>query len=114
MSNAIQEIDRFVAAVHPIERDTKASAYLGDLIVTAYSQFSRNRMFGAMLGKGYSVKNAQLEMNMIAEGYYAVKCVCEINKKYNVHIPITNAVNNIIYNNKNAKAEMELLADMLS
>jgi glycerol-3-phosphate dehydrogenase (NAD(P)+) len=77
VSNAIQEIDRFVAAVHPIDRDTKASAYLGDLLVTAYSQFSRNRMFGTMLGKGYSVKQAQLEMNMIAEGYYAVKCVVE-------------------------------------
>ena len=114
VSNAIQEIDRFVAAVHPIDRDTKASAYLGDLIVTAYSQFSRNRMFGAMLGQGYSVKNAQLEMNMIAEGYYAVKCVAEINKKYNVHMPITNAVNNIIYNHKDAKHEMELLADQLS
>ena len=114
VSNAIQEIDRFVAAVHPIDRDTKASAYLGDLIVTAYSQFSRNRMFGAMLGKGYSVKNAQLEMNMIAEGYYAVKCVAEINKKYNVHMPITDAVNNIIYNHKDAKHEMELLADQLS
>jgi len=114
VSNAIQEIDRFVAAVHPIDRDTKASAYLGDLIVTAYSQFSRNRMFGAMLGKGYSVKNAQLEMNMIAEGYYAVKCVAEINKKYNVHMPITNAVNNIIYNHKDAKHEMELLANQLS
>ena len=114
VSNAIQEIDRFVAAVHPIDRDTKASAYLGDLIVTAYSQFSRNRMFGAMLGKGYSVKNAQLEMNMIAEGYYAVKCVAEINKKYNVHMPITNAVNNIIYNHKDAKREMELLAEQLS
>jgi glycerol-3-phosphate dehydrogenase (NAD(P)+) len=114
VSNAIQEIDRFVAAVHPIDRDTKASAYLGDLIVTAYSQFSRNRMFGAMLGKGYSVKNAQLEMNMIAEGYYAVKCVVEINKKYNVHMPITNAVNNIIYNHKDAKHEMELLAEQLS
>ena len=75
VSNAIQEIDRFVAAVHPINRDTKASAYLGDLLVTAYSQFSRNRMFGTMLGKGYSVQQAQLEMNMIAEGYYAVKCV---------------------------------------
>ena len=114
VSNAIQEIDRFVAAVHPIDRDTKASAYLGDLIVTAYSQFSRNRMFGTMLGKGYSVKQAQLEMNMIAEGYYAVKCVDEINKKYNVHMPITNAVNNIIYNHKDAKHEMELLADQLS
>ncbi len=114
VSNAIQEIDRFVAAVHPIDRDTKASAYLGDLLVTAYSQFSRNRMFGTMLGKGYSVKNAQLEMNMIAEGYYAVKCVCEINKKYNVDMPITNAVNNIIYNHMDAKHEMELLADKLS
>ncbi|MES2568178.1 MAG: NAD(P)H-dependent glycerol-3-phosphate dehydrogenase [Bacteroidota bacterium] len=114
VSNAIQEIDRFVAAVHPIERDTKASAYLGDLLVTAYSQFSRNRMFGTMLGKGYSVKQAQLEMNMIAEGYYAVKCVVEINRKYEVHMPITNAVNNIIYNHKNAKQEMELLAEQLS
>lgn len=114
VSNAIQEIDRFVAAVHPIDRDTKASAYLGDLLVTAYSQFSRNRMFGTMLGKGYSVKQAQLEMNMIAEGYYAVKCVVEINKKYDVHMPITNAVNNIIYNHKNAKLEMELLAEQLS
>lgn len=114
VSNAIQEIDRFVAAVHPIDRDTKASAYLGDLIVTAYSQFSRNRMFGTMLGKGYSVQNAQLEMNMIAEGYYAVKCVCEINKKYNVHMPITNAVNNIIYNHIDAEHEMKLLAEQLS
>lgn len=114
VSNAIQEIDRFVAAVHPIERDTKGSAYLGDLLVTAYSQFSRNRMFGTMLGKGYSVKNAQLEMNMIAEGYYAVKCVCEINKKYKVNMPITEAVNNIVYNHKSAKVEMELLAEVLS
>lgn len=114
VSNAIQEIKRFVDAVHPIDRDIKDSAYLGDLLVTAYSQFSRNRMFGTMLGKGYSVKNAQLEMNMIAEGYYAVKCVCEINKKYNVNMPITNAVNNIIYNHKDAKLEMELLAEQLS
>jgi len=114
VSNAIQEIDRFVAAVHPINRDTKASAYLGDLLVTAYSQFSRNRMFGTMLGKGYSVKNAQLEMNMVAEGYYAVKCVVEINKKYKAYMPITNAVNNIIYNHQDARCEMELLAEQLT
>ena len=114
VSNAIQEIDRFVAAIHPIDRDTKASAYLGDLLVTAYSQFSRNRTFGTMLGKGYSVKNAQLEMNMIAEGYYAVKCVCEINKKHQVFMPITEAVNNIIYNNKDARQEMALLSEKLS
>lgn len=114
VSNAIQEIKRFVDAVHPIDRDIKASAYLGDLMVTAYSQFSRNRMFGTMLGKGYSVKQAQLEMNMIAEGYYAVKCVHEINKKYNVDMPITNAVYRIIYDKKDPKKEIETLSNLLS
>ncbi len=114
VSNAIQEIERFVKAVHPIDRDIKASAYLGDLLVTAYSQFSRNRMFGTMLGKGYSVKMAQLEMNMIAEGYFAVKCVHEINKTYQVDMPITQAVYNICYENISPKVEMKLLADKLS
>ena len=89
ISNAIQEIERFVAAVHPIHRDIKSSAYLGDLLVTAYSQFSRNRTFGTMIGKGYSVKSAQMEMLMIAEGYFAVKGIKEINEHYNVHMPIT-------------------------
>jgi len=114
VSNAIQEIKRFVDAVHPIDRDIKASAYLGDLLVTAYSQFSRNRMFGAMLGKGYSVKQAQLEMNMIAEGYYAVKCVYEINKKYKVDMPITNSVYNIIYGGKDPRVEIKELSEKLS
>jgi glycerol-3-phosphate dehydrogenase (NAD(P)+) len=114
VSNAIQEIERFVAVVHPIDRDIKASAYLGDLLVTAYSQFSRNRTFGTMIGKGYSVKNAQLEMNMIAEGYYAVKCVYEINKALKVHMPITTAVFNIIYGNANVKKEIEKLSELLS
>jgi glycerol-3-phosphate dehydrogenase (NAD(P)+) len=114
VSNAIQEIERFVNAVHPIDRDIKASAYLGDLLVTAYSQFSRNRMFGAMLGKGYSVKMAQLEMNMVAEGYFAVKCVHEINKTYNIDMPITQAVYNICYENISPTIEMKLLADKLS
>jgi glycerol-3-phosphate dehydrogenase (NAD(P)+) len=114
VSNAIQEIERFVKAVHPIDRDIKASAYLGDLLVTAYSQFSRNRMFGTMLGKGYSVKMAQLEMNMIAEGYFAVKCVHEINKTYQVDMPITQAVYNICYENISPMIEMKLLSDKLS
>lgn len=114
VSNAIQEIKRFVDAVHPIDRDIKASAYLGDLMVTAYSQFSRNRMFGTMLGKGYSVKQAQLEMNMIAEGYYAVKCVYEINKSYKVDMPITDAVYKIIYEKKDPRKEIEHLSNLLS
>jgi glycerol-3-phosphate dehydrogenase (NAD(P)+) len=114
VSNAIQEIKRFVDAVHPINRDINASAYLGDLLVTAYSQFSRNRMFGTMLGKGYSVKHAQLEMNMVAEGYYAVKCVHEINDNFNVNMPITNAVYNIVYLKKDVRKEIINLSHLLS
>ncbi len=114
ISNAIQEIERFVNAVHPVKRDIKDSAYLGDLLVTAYSSFSRNRMFGTMVGKGYSVKVAQLEMNMIAEGYYATKCIYELNKKYNVHIPITNAVYHVLYEKIAPRIEMKLLSDQFS
>lgn len=114
ISNAIREIKRFVEAVHPINRDINESAYLGDLLVTAYSQFSRNRTFGSMLGKGYSVKSAQLEMNMVAEGYYAVACIHEINKKLKVDLPICEAVYNIIYEKIAARVEMKLLTEKLS
>jgi glycerol-3-phosphate dehydrogenase (NAD(P)+) len=114
ISNAIQEIKRFVDAVHPIDRDIKSSAYLGDLLVTAYSQFSRNRTFGNMIGKGYSVKSAQMEMNMVAEGYYGVKCIYEINKKIGVDMPITTAVYHILYEKIAPTIEMKLLTDKLS
>ncbi len=114
VSNAIQEIKRFVDTVHPIDRDIKASAYLGDLLVTSYSHFSRNRLFGTMLGKGYTVKQAQLEMNMVAEGYYAVKCVYEINKKHKVHMPITECVYNIIYQGHDVRREVLQLTNLLS
>jgi glycerol-3-phosphate dehydrogenase (NAD(P)+) len=114
ISNAIQEIHRFVSAVHPITRDINDSAYLGDLLVTAYSSFSRNRMFGTMIGKGYSVKFAQLEMNMIAEGYYATKCIHDLNKKFNVHMPITNAVYHVLYEKIAPRIEMKLLSDQLT
>lgn len=97
VSNAIQEIRKFIDAVHPIQRDINDSAYLGDLLVTAYSQFSRNRTFGVMLGKGYSVKQAQLEMNMVAEGYYALHCIHQINQKYQVNMPIVEAVYKIVF-----------------
>lgn len=113
ISNAIREIKRFVDAVHPIERDINDSAYLGDLLVTAYSQFSRNRTFGNMVGKGYSVKSAQVEMNMIAEGYYAADCIHEINQKLNVDLPICLAVYNILYGKVSPRMEMRLLSDRL-
>ncbi len=114
ISNAIREIKDFVDAVHPIDRDIIESAYLGDLLVTAYSQFSRNRTFGNMIGKGYTVKSAQLEMNMIAEGYYAASCMHHINQKYQVAMPISNAVYNILYKHHAPHSEMRLLTDKLN
>ncbi len=114
ISNAIQEIENFIDEVSPIHRDVKTSAYLGDLLVTAYSKFSRNRTFGFMIGKGYSVKTAQMEMDMIAEGYYAVRSVMEINKKFEVEMPIVEAVNNILYEKISPVIEMKILTDKLS
>ena len=114
ISNAIREIKRFVDKVHPINRDIKESAYLGDLLVTAYSQFSRNRTFGEMIGRGYSVNSAQLQLKMIAEGYYAVKCISEINEKLNVEMPITQAVYNILYNKKSVRKEIANLTEKLN
>lgn len=114
ISNAIQEIERLIDAINPIHRDVLTSAYLGDLLVTAYSQFSRNRNFGFMIGKGYSVKTAQIEMDMVAEGYYATKSMMEINKQFGVDIPIIEAVNNVLYEKISPIIEMKILADKLS
>lgn len=114
ISNAIREMKTFLSAVHPIGRDINESAYLGDLMVTAYSQFSRNRTFGNMIGKGYTVKSAQFEMGMVAEGYYAVKCIHEINRKHKVHIPICRTVYGILYENISPQIEMRLLSEQLN
>lgn len=112
VSNAIREMATFVNAVHPIARDIKESAYLGDLLVTAYSQFSRNRVFGNMIGKGYSVTAAQLEMNMVAEGYFAVNCIQQISEKHGIDLPICQAVYNVLYAGHPPVKEMTALADI--
>jgi glycerol-3-phosphate dehydrogenase (NAD(P)+) len=111
LSNAIQEMRRFVDAVGDVHRDISDSVYLGDLLVTAYSRFSRNRIFGTMIGKGYSVKIAQLEMEMIAEGYYGTKCIHEINEKYKVSMPILDALYSILYEKKSPTTVIHRLTE---
>jgi len=115
MSNAIREMKKYVKKIYNMKRDINGSAYLGDLLVTGYSTFSRNRMFGTMIGKGYTVKSAQMEMSMIAEGYYATKSAYFLNhkNKEKANTPIIDAVYNILYEGKNAKKIFKELTDKL-
>jgi len=111
VTNSLREIKAFLDTIYPQHRDLTDTAYLGDLLVTSYSQFSRNRTFGNMIGRGYSVKSAQMEMNMIAEGYYAVKSIYAINQKHKVDMPITTAVYKILYEKASANKEISILKE---
>ena len=115
MSNAIREMGRYIKRVHKMKRNINNSAYLGDLLVTGYSTFSRNRMFGNMIGKGYTVKSAQMEMKMIAEGYYAAKSAFELKARFKkeAKTPIIDAVYEVLYNRKNTRKVFEDLTNKL-
>ncbi len=116
VANAMREMKRFINGINPEGKATRhisESVYTGDLLVTSYSRFSRNHMFGVMIGKGYSVKSAQLEMEMVAEGYYGTKCIKEINQQYGISIPIVDCVYNILYKRMSPFVEFKLLSDML-
>jgi glycerol-3-phosphate dehydrogenase (NAD(P)+) len=113
MSNAIREMKKFIRKVHKMKRNINNSAYLGDLLVTGYSVFSRNRMFGNMIGKGYTVKSAMMEMSMVAEGYYAVKSAYTLNQEYGANTPIIDAVYGILYESKEPKKVFKKLTDKL-
>tara|TARA_R110002073_G_scaffold123234_1_gene266777 strand:+ start:70263 stop:71258 length:996 start_codon:yes stop_codon:yes gene_type:complete len=114
MSNSIREMKRFIKKVHKMKRNINNSAYLGDLLVTGYSTFSRNRMFGNMIGKGYTVKSAMFEMSMVAEGYYATKSAYKINQEKGASTPIINAVYAVLYDGKDAKKTFEKLTHKLN
>jgi glycerol-3-phosphate dehydrogenase (NAD(P)+) len=113
MSNAIREMKKFIKKVHKMKRNINDSAYLGDLLVTGYSTFSRNRMFGNMIGKGYTVKSAQMEMSMVAEGYYATDSAYKIVQETGAKTPIINAVYGILYQGKEPKKVFNKLAEKL-
>jgi glycerol-3-phosphate dehydrogenase (NAD(P)+) len=104
---------KFIRKVHKMKRNINDSAYLGDLLVTGYSVFSRNRMFGNMIGKGYTVKSAMMEMSMVAEGYYAVKSAYKLNQEYKANTPIIDAVYQILYEGKEAKIVFKKLTEKL-
>ena len=116
MSNATREMKRFTKKVHKMKRNINETVYLGDLLVTCYSLFSRNRMFGNMIGKGYTVKSAQMEMSMVAEGFYASKSAYHINqeKEKPAQIPIIDTVYDVLYMNKDAKKAFNKLIEKLN
>ncbi|MDR1524109.1 MAG: glycerol-3-phosphate dehydrogenase [Tannerella sp.] len=109
--NAFDEMVRFLNVVHPVKRNITSAAYLSDLLVTSYSTFSRNRMFGKMIGEGNSVNAARVELGMVAEGYYATKCIHEINERYNVDMPILNALHAILYERESPAEQIRKITE---
>jgi glycerol-3-phosphate dehydrogenase (NAD(P)+) len=113
VSNAMQEMNLFLHHYSPFEREPLSSAYLGDLLVTAYSTFSRNRTFGNMVGRGYSIKAAQIELGMVAEGYYAIEGLYKMKQKLGIQLPIADSMYAIFYQNAKVKEVIARLKEIL-
>jgi glycerol-3-phosphate dehydrogenase (NAD(P)+) len=114
VSNAMQEMQLFLDSYLPGKRNTLESAYLGDLLVTAYSTFSRNRTFGNMVGRGYSIRAAQVELGMVAEGYHAIKALHMMREKLGLNLPIAEAMYAVMYENAPVKNSIASLRKILS
>ncbi len=108
-----KEMTRFINESYPFERDTMNSAYLGDLLVTSYSSFSRNRRLGQLIGHGCTVKSALNEMTMVAEGYYAAACIKKINERHNIEMPIADMVYDVLYRRCSPRKRMKELTALL-
>ena len=113
ISHCSKEMNDFIKSVHKTNRKINQSAYLGDLLVTTYSSFSRNRTFGNMIGKGYSIKSAKAEMNMIVEGYYATKNAFMLSQKLSTKFFIIDFCYKILFENKSASRQMKELSKNL-
>ena len=113
IANCADEMTRFLDESYPAERNTRASAYLGDLLVTCYSSYSRNRRLGLLVGHGCTVKSALNEMTMIAEGYFAVDCIRHVNFRHKVDMPIVEMVYDVFYRNASARRRMRELTERL-
>ena len=113
ISRCAAEMKKFLDSSYPFERDIDQSAYLGDLLVTCYSPFSRNRQLGALIGRGCSVDMALSEMTMVAEGYYAAKGIHELDGRYGIEMPFAETVYKVLYGNARARKAMASLAKRL-
>lgn len=113
ISNCAMEMSNFLNHCFPGERNTRSSAYLGDLLVTCYSTYSRNRRLGLLIGHGCSVKSALNEMTMIAEGYYAADCIRHTRLGSHVSTPIADTVYEVLYHGASVREKMKELTSKL-
>ena len=113
IANSAGEMTRFLEESYPDHRNTQVSAYLGDLLVTCYSTYSRNRRLGLLIGHGCTVKSALNEMTMVAEGYFAADCIRHINIRHRVEMPIAEMVYRVLYEGASVRKEMRELTTKL-